>query len=87
MALWFDIKIGTERIASVEIVRARPTHNETDLDAVSTYQWTYTRDEGLPGATGYIDHRYGDGAIALAHKVLGLIAERHRIAAEMKPDA
>jgi hypothetical protein len=87
MTLWFDLKIGTERIASVEIVRARPTHNETDLDAVNTYQWTYTRDKGLSGATGYIDHRYGDGAIALAHKVLGLIAERHRIAAEMRPDA
>lgn len=79
MALWFNLMINAEQIGQVEIIRAE---GGTDPDDINTYEWTYRR--GIkPCARGEIIHRYGDGAVELAHSVLGEIAERHRIAGEV----
>lgn len=84
MSLYIDIRTGDERIGDIKITRL---HDEADpvntVRSVNTYRWHYTSD-GLHEATGLIGHRYGDGALALAHKVLGEITERHAIAKELR---
>jgi hypothetical protein len=77
-----DLKVNTRRIGRVIVTRIHPDGGPPDR--VHTYTWRYSRD-GQHEAVGTVEHRYGDGAVALAHKVLGELAERHRIAALTKP--
>jgi hypothetical protein len=77
-----DLKVNTHRIGRVIITRIHPDGGPPDR--VHTYTWRYSRD-GQHEAVGTVEHRYGDGAVELAHKVLGELAERHRIAALTKP--
>jgi len=72
-----DVTVNTHRIARVIITRTHPDGGPPDR--THTYKWHYSRD-GANEAVGEVEHTYGDGAIALAHKVLGEISERHRIA-------
>jgi hypothetical protein len=77
-----DLKVNTHRIGRVIVTRIHPDGGPPDR--VHTYTWRYSRD-GQHEAVGTVEHRYGDGAVELAHKVLGELAERHRIAALTKP--
>ena len=72
-----DLKVNTRRIGRIIITRIHP--DGSPPDRVHTYTWHYSRD-GVNEAVGEVEHTYGDGAIELAHKVIGEIAERHRIA-------
>lgn len=82
MSLSLTIKINGEQIGYVEITRVHEhIANGPDPDSVNEYRWGYNRG-GLDWAISHVTHRYGDGAVALAAKVLGEIADRHAIAAE-----
>jgi hypothetical protein len=72
-----DLKVNTRRIGRVIVTRIHPDGGPPDR--VHTYTWRYSRD-GQHEAVGTVEHRYGDGAVELAHKVLGELAKRHRIA-------
>lgn len=75
MALWFDLRIGTERLGTVEIRRQEPF----DLaDPAINEQWfTYTvrRDGRL---VGRVRHYYAHGAWALLELASSLLAEDDR---------
>lgn len=78
MSMTIDVRINGQVIGSAEIV------NRTcriGIDAVNTYRWSYSGDANrvLYDTT---EHRYGDGAVVLASKVLAEIALRYEIAAE-----
>lgn len=76
MSLTVDIRINDERIGLVEITRIGD--KGSDPDSVRDDQnWAVVR----------TSHRYGDGALALAHKVLGEIVERHFLANVAGDDA
>ena len=79
MSLYLTMVVNDEPIGSVTITRGHDD-NTAEVDAVNVYQWRYSR-EGKSEAAGHIFHRYGDGAVALAHAVLGEITERQRRAA------
>ena len=81
MSMYVDIAVNSELIAGVAITRT--TSGGEQPDSINTYRWTHARNGDT--AVGFVEHRYGNGAIALAHKVLGEIAERHRIAQETNP--
>lgn len=72
--LKLDVKINDELIRRIEIQRT--TNKEvpsgvSDDDQVNTYQWrVYRGDSKDCFAIGWIDHRYGDGAMSLVGKVM-----------------
>lgn len=77
MALWGNIFLNTRNIGGWEAVRVTNTDTDKpDDDAVSTYKWQ-SQLQGVDGRwkklEGTVEHRYGDGAPALASKVLGAI--------------
>lgn len=82
MSLTFELRINTELIGAVEITRESESYS-TDPDSVNTYLWSYSPDGVHWTIPAGIQHRYGDGAILLAHKVLGEVALRYQIAGEM----
>lgn len=73
MSLHLDIRIGNDRIADIKITR-QDIVNGKDPDAVNTYRWHYTR--AGHELSSLVEHRYGDGALVLAQKVLGEITDR-----------
>lgn len=80
MSLWIDLHINENQILAVGITREDGSiSNGTDPDAVSIYRWVYHREPGKP-TIGHVEHRYGDGATALAAKVLAAIAEHQATA-------
>jgi len=70
MALHFHLKVNNATISYVEI---RRTTGGTDPDDVNTYRWIYDPVHAFGVLSGEVTHRYGDGAIALAHRALGEI--------------
>jgi hypothetical protein len=83
VSLYIELNINGDPIGQVEITRQHDD-NGTALDAVNTYQWSYTRD-GNTHATGEVQHRYGDGAVILANTVLTEIAKRHAAVLSLEP--
>lgn len=81
MSLDTEIRINGQMIAAVHIVRAEGS-TTTDPDSVNDYQWSYSPDaqEGNWTIPTAIQHRYGDGAIALVHKVIGEVLQRIQVA-------
>lgn len=72
MSLHIDVHVNSDLVSRIEVTRTL-TDNGRDPDAVNTYRWT--KHGGGPGPSiGYVRHRYGDGAIALAQKVFADIA-------------
>lgn len=76
MGLYVMLEINDDRIGTIAVTRTTCIGEQSD--SVNTYRWQYVRDDG--SAVGFVQHRFGDGAVALASKVLAEIAERHRIA-------
>lgn len=66
-----DAKIGTVGISNVG--------GRIGVDDVNAYEWAYFGD-GERKLVGRLEHRYGDGAIVLASKVLAEIALRYQVA-------
>lgn len=77
MSLWIDLHVNEDQILAVGITRETDS-NGPDPDAVNTYRWVYHREPGKP-TIGHVQHRYGDGATALAAKVLAAIAEHQAV--------
>lgn len=78
MSLYIELQINADEIGAVEVRRTTDVGSEPD--SINTYRWQYARDDGF--AVGLVTHRFGDGAIALASKVLADIAKRHQLAAQ-----
>lgn len=72
--LKLDVKVNNDLIRRIEIQRT--TNKEvpsgvSDDDQVNTYQWRVYRGDSTEWfAIGWIDHRYGDGAMALIGKMM-----------------
>ncbi|MGB0972594.1 MAG: hypothetical protein ACPGVG_16790 [Mycobacterium sp.] len=71
MSLIVSLDINDKAIGMVEITRYGEDVS-TDPDSVNRYRWRHYV-EGVGLVFGQVKHRYGDGATALAHKVLGEI--------------
>lgn len=77
MSLHIELRIGPRVVATTSISRD-PTlgAGESESDSVNRYIWTHHRRTGhdypndLVCRSGFVQHRYGDGAEALAAKVL-----------------
>lgn len=80
MSLYLTLVVNDEPIGAVTITREHDD-NGTDIDAVNEYRYRYNRD-GEAKYAGSVHHRYGDGAVVLAHAVLGEIAAEHRLLAK-----
>lgn len=81
MSLYIDLHVNNRAMLSVEITRETGLDRQVDeggpdtpADEVNTYRWTYAREPGK-WTVGHVEHRYGDGAPALAAKVLTAISE------------
>lgn len=76
MALWFQLKVNTELLGTVEIRRCT-TLDLADPAAIADVISTYTvrRDTAYVGT---VQHRYGDGAWKLLAAVTSLLAEDGR---------
>ncbi|MCV7208373.1 hypothetical protein [Mycolicibacterium canariasense] len=88
MSLYTDIRINGDVIGKVQITRTHDD-NGTDVDSVNNYRWRYTRESEHSDndATGEIEHRYGEGAIALVAKVLTHIGNLHALGAAVVAEA
>lgn len=76
MSIYVDMHINDEPIGSLgSIGITRTTEHGSQPGSVNTYRWVIYRNRGRR-TVGFVDHRYGDGAIALVHKVLGDMLER-----------
>lgn len=80
VSLYLDLRIGNDRVADIRVTRQDVQHGN-DPERVNTYRWYYTQDGGNED-TGLIQHRFGDGAVVLAQKVLGEIIGRQAITVE-----
>lgn len=78
-----DVRINGEIIGQVDV--ANRTGNAV-TDEVNRYRWHFVGD-GHRVLDDEIMHRYGDGAMVLAAKVLAEIAKRYEIAAAVKAAA
>lgn len=83
--MFVRVRINAGLIGTVEVVREHDD-NGTDVGAVNTYRWSYVG-EGGRKLDGTIQHRYGDGAIVLAHNALAAVASRYQVVAHMSHDA
>lgn len=74
MALHFALMVNTDPIGQVVITR---TAGGSAPDDVNRYRWEYgqTATGRLEIIGGQLKHRYGDGALVLAHKVLSAIID------------
>jgi len=71
MSLYIDLQVNNDPITSVGITRI--SSGGTQPDSINTYRWVHYHDQGRK-TEGHLEHRYGDGAIALARDVLAAIA-------------
>ncbi|GAS98844.1 Gp86 [Mycolicibacterium canariasense] len=76
MSVYVDVQVNNDPITSVGITRT--TSAGSAPDSVNTYRWVVYREQGRK-TVGFVEHRYGDGALALTHKVLGAIVENDRL--------
>lgn len=76
MTMFVDVTANSELIARAEIVNET---GGTDADSVNTYRWTYDGESGRH-LEDTVQHRYGDGAIVLAHLVVAAVAARYYVA-------
>ncbi|MCG7592425.1 hypothetical protein [Mycobacterium sp. PSTR-4-N] len=76
MSLYVKLALNGDGIGDIAITRVTDVGSEPD--SVNTYRWLY--DRGDDSARGLVTHRFGDGAVVLASKVLAEIALRHQIA-------
>lgn len=76
MSLYIDLTItdsGPGPLLGVAVTRQTSLDGpDTAADAVNTYRWVYYRDGQQ--VIGSVQHRYGDGAVVLAAKVLAAVA-------------
>lgn len=79
--MFVRVRINAALIGTVEVVREHDD-NGADVDAINTYRWTYVG-EGGRKLDGTIQHRYGDGAIVLAHNALAAVASRYQLVAHL----
>lgn len=87
MALIVSVRINDRTLYEIDAVRRTNRGGALlDDDAVSSYEITlHSREGALPWrevALGYIEHRFGDGALALAQKMARNAAEHLAGAAE-----
>lgn len=71
MSLHFDIKVNCQRIGSVEIQRMTNVGVRPADDDVSTYRGLIWWGVQSLVSDVSVEHRYGDGALALVHAVIG----------------
>lgn len=76
MSVYVDVQVNNDPITSIGITRT--TSAGTAPDSVNTYRWVVYREQGRQ-TVGFVEHRYGDGALALTHKVLGALVENDRL--------
>lgn len=75
MSLYVTLAINDDTIGTVAITRTT-SHGEQP-DSVNFYRWQYwTTKQPDPRAIGYIEHRYGDGALTLSRMALDAVIER-----------
>lgn len=74
VSLYVSIHINDDLVERIEVTREHDD-NGTDPDAVNTYRWHFRH------VSGEITHRYGNGAIELAHRALHEVATRLAVAA------
>lgn len=79
MSLFVRVHVNEKLLGEAEIVNKTA---QTGRDVSNTYEWTYRGDAGRI-LDGTIRHRYGDGAIVLANRVLGDIASRYQVVAHL----
>lgn len=75
MSLYVELQINDVPIDSVAVTRT--TSHGSQPDSVNWYRWVMYRGQGK--IIGHVEHRYGDGAVALAAKVLTAIVEAQRV--------
>lgn len=78
MSLYVELQINDVPIDSVAVTRT--TSHGSQPDSVNWYRWVMYRGQGK--IIGHVEHRYGDGAVALAAKVLTAIVEAQRVSDE-----
>lgn len=72
MSLYVDVHVNDGALLSVAATRT--DGSGCTPDSINTYRWVYYRPGGRR-TIGHVEHRYGDGAVALAAKVLAAVAE------------
>lgn len=70
-----DIRINGALIAQADVTNET---GGTQADDVNTYRWTYQGENGQQ-LEDTLQHRYGDGVVLLADKVIEHIARRYRL--------
>lgn len=83
MSMFIDVRINRDIIGTVEIHNVTANGPDPELP-LHTYDWIFAGD-GQRKLDGRVEHRYREGAMVLAHKVLTEIARRYEIAAQVKP--
>lgn len=79
MSMFVEVRINRTVIGTVEIHNVTAAGPDPALP-VHTYDWAFAGD-GQRKLDGRIEHRYREGAMVLAHKVLAEIALRYEVAA------
>jgi hypothetical protein len=79
-----EVRINRDVIGTVEIHNVTANGPDPKLP-IHTYDWTYGSDHGAK-LDGRVTHRFSDGAMVLASKVLDEIAVRYEIAAVLVAD-
>lgn len=82
MSMTIDVRVNGDTISTVGITN---TTGHMGADDVNTYEWAYFGD-GRRKLADTVEHRFGDGAMVLASKVLAEIALRYEIAAGLAAD-
>ena len=65
MSVYIDIAVNDEEIGHLVITRVEAHIGPNNLHS---YRWRYTGKGPGAEATGWVEHRYGDGAMALVAK-------------------
>lgn len=61
------VRVNDRPVAEIEIVRGEG--EGTTPDTVCSYRYRINRTGEVPFKIGFVDHRYGDGALALVRRV------------------
>jgi hypothetical protein len=76
VSVYVDVQVNNDPITSIGITRT--TSGGSAPDSVNTYRWVVYRDQGRK-TVGFVEHRYGDGALALTHKVIGAVLDNEKL--------